>query len=208
MAQLFANAVVDKETSQSLEYWYLIQDPKYQKIWATSCANKFGRLTQGVGKRMPTGTNTIKFIPKNMIPNNKKTTYVQFVCDIWPQKIEKHRTHITVGGNLNECPGEVHTPTVDMDMAKLLFNSVISIPRARSCTLDIKDFYLNTPMEQFEYIKIPYHLIPNEEKDQYEIETLVQDKFVYIEVRKGMYGMPQAGCISHDQLKAHLAKFR
>eukprot|EP00957_Ditylum_brightwellii_P020398 1538424-Ditylum_brightwellii.AAC.1 len=48
MSQMFANAVIDEETGQPLDYRYLIQDPKYQKIWATSCTNKFGRLAQGV----------------------------------------------------------------------------------------------------------------------------------------------------------------
>eukprot|EP00957_Ditylum_brightwellii_P055716 4221611-Ditylum_brightwellii.AAC.1 len=75
---------------------------------------------------MPHGTNTIKFITQNQVPGNKNPTYARFVCDVCPQKAEKHRTWITVGGNLIEYPGEVHTPTADMDVAKLLFNSVIS----------------------------------------------------------------------------------
>eukprot|EP00957_Ditylum_brightwellii_P124036 9454998-Ditylum_brightwellii.AAC.1 len=71
MSQMFANAVIDDKTGQSLEYRHLIQDPKYQKIWATSCANKFGRLAQDIGKRMSNGTNTIKFIKQGAVPQNK-----------------------------------------------------------------------------------------------------------------------------------------
>eukprot|EP00957_Ditylum_brightwellii_P009149 692015-Ditylum_brightwellii.AAC.1 len=207
LTQLLANAVIDEETGRSLEYRHLIKDSKYQKVWVTLCANEFGRLAQGVGKRMPNGTSTIKFITKNQVPDNKKPTYARFVCDVRPQKAEKHRTRITVGCNLIEYPGEVHTPTTDMDVAKLLFNSVISTPRARFFTLDIKDFYLNTPMEQYEYIKILFHLVPNEIKEQYDLNKLVHNDFIFVEVRKGMYGLPQAGRITHDQLKLYLSKF-
>eukprot|EP00957_Ditylum_brightwellii_P193643 14746384-Ditylum_brightwellii.AAC.1 len=34
-----------------------------------------------------------------------------------------------------------------------------------------------------------------------------KDSFVYVEIRKGMYSLPQAGRIVHNQLKEHLTKF-
>ena len=43
------------------------------------------------------------------------------------------------------------TPTASMITIKLLFNSVISAPGAYFMTIDIKDFYLNTPLERPEY---------------------------------------------------------
>ena len=36
---------------------------------------------------------------------------------------------------------------------KILLNSVISTKGARFMTIDIKDFYLNTPMARFEYMR-------------------------------------------------------
>eukprot|EP00957_Ditylum_brightwellii_P116464 8883678-Ditylum_brightwellii.AAC.1 len=51
-------------------------------------------------------------------------------------------------------------------------------------------------------------LIPPEVIEQYNLNNLKDDKgFVYVEIRKGMYGLPQAGQIAHDQLKQHLSKF-
>ena len=38
-------------SGKMLEYRHLIQ--KYPEIWSTSIANEFGRLMNGVGKRMP-----------------------------------------------------------------------------------------------------------------------------------------------------------
>ena len=62
-----ANAVIDTDTGLSLEYPHLICGPdKY--IWKTSLANDFGWIAQGVCTRLPTGTNTVFFIPHSAIP--------------------------------------------------------------------------------------------------------------------------------------------
>eukprot|EP00957_Ditylum_brightwellii_P006928 524145-Ditylum_brightwellii.AAC.1 len=116
---------MDKETECALEYRHLIKG-KNASIWHQSCANEFGRLAQGIGDRIKEGTNTIFFIKKNEMPVDRKATYARFVVDERSQKSEKHRTRITVGGNLVNYPGDVHTPTADLDLAKILFNSVIS----------------------------------------------------------------------------------
>ena len=75
-------------------------------------------------------------------------------------------------------------------------------------TIDIKDFYLNTPMQRYEYMKLNINIIPEEIIQQYELQSLVHDdEHVYIEIRKEMYGLPQAGQIANDQLQQHLAKY-
>jgi hypothetical protein len=59
----------DEDTGEYLNYWQLIQDPKYKKMWNTSAANEFGRLAQGVGGRVK-ATNTIFFICKDQVPKD------------------------------------------------------------------------------------------------------------------------------------------
>ena len=51
-------------------------------------------------------------------------------------------------------PSDCSTPTVDLLTVKLFINSVISIPNAKFLTIDIKYFYINTPMKQFECMKL------------------------------------------------------
>jgi hypothetical protein len=51
-----------------------------------------------------------------------------------------------VGGNRVHYPGNAGTPTPDLLTVKLLINSTINTPNAQYMTMDIKDFYLNTPM--------------------------------------------------------------
>lgn len=62
---------------------------------------------------------------------------------------------------------------------------------------DIKDFYLNTKMEQHEYMRLPITVIPAEIVAQYKLLPLVHNGFIYIEICKGMYGLPQAGKLAN-----------
>ena len=39
------------------------------------------------------------------------------------------------------------------------------------------------------------------------LRNLAHKGFVYMEIQKGMYGLPQAGKIANDKLRLHLAKF-
>jgi hypothetical protein len=73
--------------------------------------------------------------------------------------------------------------------------------------VDIKDFYLNTPMKRPEYMRIKLSDIPDEIIDEYKLRELVdEDGYVYCENTKGMYGLPQAGIIAQDLLAERLAK--
>jgi hypothetical protein len=130
-------------------------------------ANELGRLANGVGTRIPEGTNTIFFINHNQVPTDRKVTYGRIVCTIRPQKKETHHTRLTVGGNLINYPYDVSTPTADITTAKIIFNSVVSTPNAKFIGLDIKYFYLNTKMERYEYMRLPIDIIPKEIIDQY-----------------------------------------
>eukprot|EP00957_Ditylum_brightwellii_P172491 13132723-Ditylum_brightwellii.AAC.1 len=146
----------------------------------------------------------IFFIPKERIPEGRKPSYPRFVVDIQPQKEETHRTRLRVGGNLIEYPGSVTTKTAEVETAKILFNSILSTKDAKFATIDIKSFYLNTPMGRYEYMNIPYHLIPDKVKKEYNLNEIVKEGFVYMEIHKGIYGLPQAGKIANDQLIKHL----
>ena len=72
---------------------------------------------------------------------------------------------------------------------------------------DIANFYLKNPMDRYKYMKLPLEIIPEETIKQYNIRNLAHKGFVYMETRKGVYGLPQAGKIVNDKLKLHLAKF-
>ena len=78
-ASLFAGAAVDPSTGKMLDLPALLKGSE-GAAWNTANANEIGRLAQGVGQRMPTGSNTIFFIPHDKKSANKKATYVRIVC--------------------------------------------------------------------------------------------------------------------------------
>ena len=117
---------MDAETGKLLKYRQFMNHPNHKKGWRISYANDFGRLENGVGRRI-NGTNTIQFIRAADVPSDRRQdiTYGKFVCSVRPNKAEKNSTRFVVGGNRINYPGEVATPTAKMIVAKLLFNSVI-----------------------------------------------------------------------------------
>jgi Reverse transcriptase (RNA-dependent DNA polymerase) len=199
----YANAVTHPVTGKQMEYRQLIKDPTTRDAWQLSAANEFGRLAQSVGRRIK-GTDTITFIPHHEMPADRQATYPRFVCSERPQKQERNRTRMTVGGNLIDYPGEKSTRTAELETTKILFNSVVSTPNARFCTMDITNFYLNTPLDRPEYLRIPISLIPEEIMREYNLHKLSKDGNVMARINKGMYGLPQAGILANKLLKERL----
>ena len=144
---------------------------------------------------------------KHEVPQDRfrDSTYAKFVCNERPQKKEVNRTRLTAGGNRINCPGEVGTPTAEMALVKVMWNSVISTQNARYMTMDLKDSYLNTPLKRYEYIKLKLSDVPEEIINEYNLrEKETADGHVYVEVRRGMYGLPQAGLIAQEELEERL----
>eukprot|EP00804_Cyclotella_cryptica_P030324 CCRYP_011861-RA/>CCRYP_011861-RA protein AED:0.29 eAED:0.29 QI:0/-1/0/1/-1/1/1/0/670 len=203
-----ALAVMDQDTGTLLNYRELLRHPAYHDDWTKSSANEFGCLANGFGGRIK-GTNTIRFIRKRDIPKDrvKDITYGQFVCTIRPEKKEPNRTRLVVGGDRINYPGEVATPTADMLAAKILFNSVIYTANACFMTMDISNFYLNTPLKRPEYIRMKLSDIPEEIITEYKLSDLVEpDDCLYIIIVLGMYGLPHAGLIANELLEKRLNK--
>ncbi|KAL7485762.1 hypothetical protein ACHAW6_011360 [Cyclotella cf. meneghiniana] len=86
-----------------------------------------------------------------------------------------------------------------------MINSIISMPHAQWMTVDIKNFYLNTPLRRYKYLKLWLKDLPEDVIDYYNMwENATVDGFVYVEVRKGMYGLPQVGLVVQELLEKRL----
>jgi hypothetical protein len=75
-------------------------------------------------------------------------------------------------------------------------------------TMDIQDFYLNTPMAQYEYMRLTLSNIPADIIEHYKLDEIATpDGYIYCKIQKGMYGLPQAVIIAQellaDQLELH-----
>ncbi len=130
-------------------------------------------------------TNTIFFIRKDQLLKDrmKDVTYGSFICDIKQNKTETHRTRLTAGGDRINYPEDVGTPIADMTLVKIMLNSVISTKGAECVMLDIKDFYLNSPMKRYEYMCIKITDIPEEIIKEYKMREIVtEDGYVYCKI--------------------------
>jgi hypothetical protein len=73
--------------------------------------------------------------------------------------------------------------------------------------LDIKNFYLTATLEYFEYMKIPLALFPVWTIEQCNLHKLALDGWVYIKMRRAVWGLPQAGILANKRLRRKLAPF-
>lgn len=109
-----------------------------------------------------------------------------------------------MGDNLINYPGNVSTNTADMTTVKIPLNSTISTAKARFATIDIKNFYLGTPMKNYESILIDMGLTPPEIIKAHTLKDYKHNSRVYMEIRRGMCGLPQIGKLANDLLKKRL----
>lgn len=133
------------------------------KIWsAAMCKELKGLASRWEGEQV---TERIKFMTIDKIrkiPKDRTITYARIVVNYQPQKKDPNRVHITVRGNLIDYPGELTTCTADLITSKILWNSTLSIPNTKYMCADNKQFYLCTPMDRPEYMKMKADLFPEE----------------------------------------------
>ena len=135
-----------------------------------------------------------------LIPTDRTITYARIIVDHQSHKKEEFRVPITAGGNLIDYPDELTTRTANLITTKILWNSILSTLGAKYATADIENMYLAMPLDWYEYMHIPVKLIPIEFANMYDLHTKVKDGHVYIQIEKGMYGLPQAGILANKQL--------
>jgi hypothetical protein len=184
--------------------------------WFASLTNEWGRCTQGITKTRTAstaikGNNTIFFILPQSVPPGRKVTYATFVCTMRPGKAEPWRIRMTVGGDRLDAFQDVRSPAVGLTDTKLHLNSVISDAKkgARYGTADLKDFFLQSLMKIFQYMKVHKKYIPPEIIAEYNLTPDYFDSngYAYLEIRKGMYGLKEAAILAYEQLRDHLSPF-
>ena len=86
-------------------------------------------------------------------------------------------------------------------------NGVVSTPSARLAGRDVKDFYLNTPQKKNRYVKVRSKYITEETIRKHNLEQYIEDNgWLHFEIRKGMYGILEAGRLANDLLQATTKK--
>jgi hypothetical protein len=112
-----------------------------------------------------------------------------------------------VVGDRLDYSGDAATSTADITTFKILINSALSTEDAAMMMMDIKNYYLSTPLPRFEYMKMLLSRFPEEIIQKCNLNALAVDGWVYIEIRKGIYGLKQAGILANQLLQTRLAPF-
>ena len=116
-------------------------------------------------------------------------------------------SQLAVGGDRINYPGKVATPSAEMLVVKILFNSVFSTCDVQFMTIDISNFYLMTPLKRPKYIRVKIDGLPKEIINKYKLrEKVNKTGMICIEITKGMYSLPQAGLLTNELLKQRLNK--
>jgi hypothetical protein len=130
-----------------------MKHPTYTDTWTKSFSKEIHRRAMT--------TKTIVFLTKPEIPQERRKdiTYGCIVCTYRSEKKVLNHTRITMGRNLANYPDDCGTPIADLLTVKLMLNSIISTPNAKFMTIDLKDFYLLTPMSQYKYFRMKLELV-------------------------------------------------
>ncbi len=74
---------------------------------------------------------------------------------------------------------------------------MISTPRARFFTMDIKNFYLCTPITRYKYMRLKLSDMPEDIIAHYHLlDIATPNGYVYCKIHQGMYGLLQVGIIA------------
>ena len=136
----------------------------------------------------------------------KEIAYTKVVCEVRPQKDDPNRTQITICGNRIIYPGYVATSTASFELLNIIINSVLSRHGAKFACFGVKNVYVATPMDRSEYAKINISNIPSEFVEEYNLRTFAHNGWVYFEIVRGCYGLPQSVKLENDLLCTRLNK--
>jgi hypothetical protein len=97
------------------------------------------------------------------LPEGRQATYLnpQYKEKINHNNEHERRCRFTAGEDRLDYPGAVSARTADMEVVKVLLNSALSTD-SELITLDIKDFYLGTPLPHAQYIRVDCKFITPE----------------------------------------------
>ena len=114
------------------------------------------RLFQGLSKGEQNGqkiksTVIFFFIDHNNVsmPRVKELICTRIVGTVRKMKLDKNRTRIILEGNNIRHSGVICVLTAHLEIAKLLFNSVLSRKGAQFMTLDIENLFIINPMTDY-----------------------------------------------------------
>jgi uncharacterized membrane protein YgcG len=157
-------------------------------------------------RKLITTTETMEPIHKCDIPADRRGD-ITYYNRVPKEKIKEGALHRrvrgTAGGDRINYPGPVTARTASLEVVRALWNSTLA-DEADICTADITDYYLGTPMERKEYLRMTRKQLGAIIIAEYDLEQYIINDIMHFQINKGMYGLPQAGLLAQQRLVKHL----
>ena len=151
-------------------------------------------------------SKTGRFIQRSEMPFDRKAAYYNPQLKIKVKNgVICFRVRGTIGGDQIDYPGATAAFVATLETVRVLSNAAVS-EDADIMTADIADFYLGTPLDRPEYMRISIKHVPQDIIDKYQLQSFIHDGYLLMEITKGIYGLKQAGKLAQDRLVAHLKK--
>ena len=85
---------------------------------------------------------------------------------------------------------------------KIFLNSVISDAWKGTSfvSVDITDHYLQSSIHSYHYMRVSLKYVTTEIHREYDIMNIVEKGYVYIKIRKRMYGIKEAGIFNFNYM--------
>jgi hypothetical protein len=197
-----AMTAVDMDTAgKVLKYRAALKTSDKDNWEAAACTELRRLLASGTGR----------FIKHAELPKFRRPAYYNPVIKskLEPGSVQReYRVRGTYGNLCTDYPGDLTANTADLTTIKVLLNATISEPESCFSTLDIKDYYLGTPLDRKEYMVMHRSQIPDAFFAEHPelVAMLNTAGYLLMEISKGIYGLPQAGKLAQDRLIKLLAK--
>ena len=182
------------ETGEILTYKNAMRGPD-RLNWELAAGEEIIRLKT---------SGTIQFITEDQKPKDRKASY--YNPQVKKKSTEegiKYRVRGTYGGDRCDYEGVKTSQTASLEVLKCELNAVVT-EGAYWTTADIENYYLGTTLPRTEYMRINARDIPEAIARLYNLD--LSKGYVLTAVHKGIYGLPHAGKLAHDELNIHLSK--
>jgi hypothetical protein len=83
----------------------------------------------------------------------------------------------------------------------------LSTKDGKRMMMDINNYYVGNPLPTYQYMRLPISILCLEIIEKYQLTCLAVDGWVYLEIRKVMYGWKQAGILANKMLPKRLKSF-
>ena len=170
-----------------------------RELYRAADEDEAERLLGGGKERSTMGPIHLKDIPKE----DSGTT--MGIAATYKRKDSEGKTIIRARWAANSAPFEyVHETTstvADHASVHILLNAAVS-ENAQLKGIDIKDMYLMSLLDHYVYLKINVDMFSDKILDKYNLREYItaDKKWIYFQVWRSMYGLPQAGRIAQKKL--------